>query len=42
MIEIIGYFRDYTVRRVFDNALDAIDYRDSLDAHYAKVEWINL
>tara|TARA_B100000925_G_scaffold85656_1_gene61351 strand:+ start:473 stop:601 length:129 start_codon:yes stop_codon:yes gene_type:complete len=42
MIKIIGYFKDKTVSQVFDNALDAIDYRDSLDAHYAKVEWINL
>jgi hypothetical protein len=42
MIEIIGYFKDRTVRRVFDNVLDAIDYRDMLDAHYAKVEWIEL
>ena len=42
MIEIIGYFKDHSVRRVFDNVLDAIDYRDSLDAHYAKVEWNQL
>ena len=42
MIEIIGHFTDRTVRRVFDNVLDAIDYRDTLDAHYAKVEWKRL
>jgi hypothetical protein len=42
MIEIIGHFTDRTVRRVFDNVLDAIDYRDTLDAHYAKVEWNRL
>lgn len=42
MIQIIGYFKDYTVKRMFDNALDAMDYRDQLDAHYAKVEWIQL
>lgn len=41
MIEIIGYFRDRTVRRVFDNVLDAIDYRDTLDAQYAKVQWVD-
>ena len=41
MIEIIGYFKNHTVSRVFDNVLDAIDYRDKLDAHYVnKVEWI--
>ena len=42
MIEIIGYFRDRTVKCVFDNILDAIEFRDELDAQYAKVEWIQL
>ena len=42
MIQITGHFKDHTVKRVFDNALDAIDFRDYLDAHYAKVEWIQL
>lgn len=42
MIEIIGYLKDRTVRRVFDNVLDAIDFRDDLDAQYARVEWIKL
>lgn len=42
MIKVVGYFKDKTVSQVFDNALDAIDYRDMLDAHYAKVEWIRL
>lgn len=42
MIEIIGYFSDTTVRRVFDCVLDAIEYRDYLDAQYATVEWNSL
>lgn len=42
MIRIIGYFKDKTVSQVFDNVLDAIDYKDMLDAHYAKVKWIKL
>ena len=40
MIKVVGYFKDRTVSQVFDDVLDAIDYRDYLDAHYAKVEWI--
>ena len=40
MIKVVGYFKDRTVSQVFDNVLDAIDFRDYLDAHYAKVEWI--
>jgi|11_taG_2_1085331.scaffolds.fasta_scaffold01594_7 hypothetical protein len=39
MIQITGTFRDYTVTRVFKCVLDAIDYRDILDANYATVEW---
>ena len=42
MIKVVGYFKDNTVSKVFDDVLDAIDYRDMLDAHYAKVEWIRL
>ena len=42
MIKIIGYFKDRIVSRVFDNEWDAMDYRDTLDAHYAKVEWVYL
>jgi len=42
MIRIIGYFNNKTVSQVFDNVLDAIDYKDMLDAHYAKVKWIKL
>lgn len=42
MIKVVGYFQHNTVSQVFDNVLDAIDYRDMLDAHYAKVEWIKL
>lgn len=42
MIKVVGYFRDRTVSQVFDDVLDAIDYRDMLDANYAKVEWIQL
>jgi hypothetical protein len=42
MIEIIGYFSDSTVRRVFNCVLDAIEYRDELDAQYVKVEWNSL
>ncbi len=40
MIEIIGYFKDRVVSRKFTCVLDAIDFRDSLDAQYARVEWI--
>jgi len=39
MIEVIGIFRDKTVKKIFDNVLDAIDFRDDLDAQYAKVIW---
>jgi hypothetical protein len=39
MIEVIGIFRDKTVTKIFDNVLDAIDFRDDLDAHYARVIW---
>jgi len=42
MIEIVGYFKDIIVSRKFDNVLDAIDFRDDLDAQYARVEWIKL
>ena len=43
MIKIIGYFRDKVVSRIFDNKFDAIDYRDTLDAHYvSRIEWIQL
>jgi len=42
VIKIIGYFKDSVVSRVFDNEWDAMDYRDTLDAHYAKVEWVYL
>tara|TARA_B100000927_G_scaffold268319_1_gene243009 strand:- start:417 stop:548 length:132 start_codon:yes stop_codon:yes gene_type:complete len=43
MIKIIGYFRDKVVSRIFDNEFDAIDYRDTLDAHYvSRIEWIQL
>jgi hypothetical protein len=42
VIKIIGYFKDKTVSQVFDNVFDAIDFRDDLDAQYAKVEWIKL
>tara|TARA_B100001287_G_C22267385_1_gene337757 strand:- start:293 stop:424 length:132 start_codon:yes stop_codon:yes gene_type:complete len=43
MIKIIGYFRDKVVSRIFDNEWDAMDYRDTLDAHYvSRIEWINL
>lgn len=39
MIEVIGIFRDKTVTKIFDNVLDAIDFRDDLDAQYARVIW---
>ena len=42
MIKVLGYFKDRKVSQVFDDVLDAIDYRDMLDAYYAKVEWIRL
>jgi len=42
LIKVVGYFKDRVVSRKFDNVLDAIDYRDELDAHYARVEWIKL
>lgn len=40
MITIIGHFKDHTVCRKFDCLFDAIDYRDNLDAQYARVEWL--
>lgn len=39
MIKVIGIFRDKTITKIFDNVLDAIDFRDDLDAQYAKVIW---
>ena len=42
MIEIIGIWKDRSVTRVFDNVLDAIDFKDDLDAHYARVIWNQL
>jgi hypothetical protein len=42
MIEIIGIFKDRSVRQVFNNVLDAIEFRDDLDAQYARVIWKNL
>jgi hypothetical protein len=42
MIEIIGIFKDRSVRQVFYNVLDAIEFRDDLDAQYARVIWKNL
>lgn len=39
MIEVIGIFKDRTITQIFDNTLDAMDFRDELDAHYAKVIW---
>jgi hypothetical protein len=40
MIEIIGYFTDHVVSRMFDDIHDAIEFRDLLDANYVRVEWI--
>ena len=42
MIEITGIFLNRVEKRVFDNALDAMDFRNHLDAHYAKVIWTQL
>lgn len=42
MIKVVGYFKDRSVIQIFDNVLDAMDFRDELDAHYAKVIWENL
>jgi|SaaInlStandDraft_1057018.scaffolds.fasta_scaffold690530_2 hypothetical protein len=39
MITITGLFPDRIEERVFDNVLDAMDFRNHLDAHYAKVFW---
>jgi len=39
VIEITGIFLDRVEKRVFNNVLDAIEFRDILDAHYAKVIW---
>ena len=39
MIEIVGTFKDKTIRKTFGNVYDAIEFRDLLDAQYARVEW---
>ncbi len=39
MYIITGLFPNRTVRKVFKDVYDAIEYRDILDAHYAKVVW---
>jgi len=41
MVEIVGTFADKIVRRKFNCVLDAMDFRDHLDAHYVlKIEWV--
>lgn len=42
MIEIIGIFKDRSVRQVFNDVLDAMEFRDDLDAQYARVIWKKL
>lgn len=39
MIEIVGIIKDVEVKRTFDSVYDATEFRDILDANYAKVEW---
>ena len=40
MIQIKAFYNDVFVNKYFTCALDAQEYRDWLDARYAKVEWI--
>jgi hypothetical protein len=42
MIEIIGIFKDRSVSQVFNDVLDAMEFRDDLDAQYARVIWKKL
>ena len=34
LYRVTGYFRDGKVSKVFDNLYNAIDYKDTVDAHY--------
>lgn len=34
LYQVKGYFRNHTVTRYFVDVLDAIDFRDTVDAHY--------
>ena len=36
MYRVTAYFRDHKVTEMFTNVYDAIDFRDSADAHYPK------
>ena len=36
MYRVTAYFKDHSVTRKFYNLYDAIDFRDSADAHYPK------
>ena len=40
MIQIKAFYNEVFVNKYFTCALDAQEYRDWLDARYAKVEWI--
>lgn len=40
MIEIVGIFPKYKVRKTFNSTIDAAEFRDKLDAQYPiRVEW---
>ena len=39
MIEIIGLIGDTRIRKIFNCPIDAIEFREVLDAQYAKVTW---
>ena len=39
MIEIIGIVNGTRIRKLFNNVIDAQEYREILDAQYAKVFW---
>lgn len=40
MIEIIGIFTNYKIKKTFTNTADASEFRDNLDAQYPiRVEW---
>ncbi len=39
MIEIIGLIGNTRIRKIFNCAIDATEFRELLDAQYAKVTW---
>ena len=42
MYRVTAWFKDKKISQEFHNVLDAIEYREHLDAHYIRVVWRSL